>query len=315
MNTKLFLLIVCATLALVSADYYNHEFHNHNTTDFIQRSPMNAPKNAPRAKDPKQAFSEYWSQIKKMVKGGKQGKVYVTSSPYKPANTTSRWNYMRKDVSQQSKNFRNPRKCKLSRKSLWRVFDYMNKKHLSAAQDSRCKNTTQTGCCMKGKFYEEEKCWLTILSIATVGTVFIVFSLCCMIALCLVFCCICAKKCQRKKMLEALKKRNASVATVATVATQPQAPVLQRQTQTNNTVKVAPKCNCPKKHESLKNLNTTQTDFSYQPPRLTQNLLPKTRPQTQSVEMNNNPYPKFEEVEVKNPYPQFEYIQKSNFII
>jgi hypothetical protein len=168
---------------------------------------------------------------------------------------------------------------------------------------------------MRGVYYEEETCWMTLLSFTVVGTAFIVGTLCCLMAVCLIMCCVCVKRCKRQKKLEILKRRgivpNVNQALPAQVRPQQIVPQVPQQVQQSRPV---PKCNCPKKHSvntstptSLNNLSTSINDFGYQPPMISN--VNKVVAQPQNVQMNM--YPKFEEVEVKNPYPKFEFIAKS----
>ncbi len=212
--------------------------------------------------------------------------------------------------SYQKKNLKN----RLTKKHLWKIFDYMNQG--VTVRDKKCYNTPKTGCCIRGRFYEEEKCWIAILSMAVFSTAVLVCILFCFIAIFFVGCCVCIRRCKRQKIIKMLKKKKAaeankvnnSINTTNSNATNTSVISTSSATSAVTTNK-KPVCNCPKKkiqqNLPVNDLRTTTNDFGYQPPKLQIPLKPVV-PQ-KSVELH-----KGEEVEVKNPYPKFETIMKSN---
>jgi len=229
---------------------------------------------------------------------------------------------------------------KLTKQNLWKVFSYLNKYY--QPKDSRCqanyKNSTETGCCIRGNYYEEERCWIALLSITVFATTFFVGGLLCCLSIFFILCCVGIKRCYKKKFMKMLLKKkaallaakngesaqNPSAATTENIPNQTvqrQAPVIQPNNSSSINSVSMPKCNCPKKHPSkpqTNTLSTTSNDFGYLPPKLNEPLIrPKPQPSHNvNVELENKTpkYPIFEEVEVNNPYPKFNFIRNSNFI-
>lgn len=203
---------------------------------------------------------------------------------------------------------------RFTRTNLWKVFNYLNKGYYTS--DARCQNTSQagSGCCIKGKYYEEEKCWVSLISFSAMAAAFVVGTIFCLLFISCMLTCICVKRCKRQKILEYLKKKK----TQGTTEVVNQVSPLSTSASINTISSTQPKCNCPRKHEQRieKNeapkqiiqpiqilprvtLPTTSSDFGYIPPRLNLN-------QKKEVELQ---YPKFEEVNVNNPYPKFELLR------
>lgn len=287
MKTKLiFLVIICLTVTLAFSQNYNHDNGSFYT-------------------DPKAAISEHtFNQNFKTQLQNYLSNLDNLRNNKKPSITS-------------------PMKPKtLSKQKLWTLFDYLNRGYVNI--DEQCKGRvagTTTGCCMRGRFYEDEACWTTLITFSVFATAFFVSAILVTLTLALTCCCVCMKTCKRKRKMEEIKKRlNASklnTSTVPTVPVQQIQPVQVQpvQIQQNHQHK---KCNCPvkkiEKNLSLSNLSSTNNDFSYQPPKLTTPLI--SRPQqprvNNQIEMNNT-YPKFNESEVSNPYPKFEFIVRSNY--
>lgn len=210
----------------------------------------------------------------------------------------------------------------LSKNNLWKIFDKFNKGYV--ARDQQCINTSTltSGCCIKGVYYQEESCWLSIVSITIVGTATIVGLLFCLLTMVGCMTCCAIRRCKKRKIIEMLKKRKEQLKSQVQVQHQNQVQAqiqLQSQTQNQQVNQVLPKqvvnqnvqkkCTCPPKtHQKqiIQNVQvlpkTTTQDFGYQPPKLISQ-------QTQ-VELNN--YPRFDEINVSsiqsqpNPYPSFD---------
>ncbi len=227
----------------------------------------------------------------------------------------------------------------ISKSRLWRIFDYINQG--VPAKDDKCRgiervSQLEKGCCMKGRYYDEEKCWITLISIAVFSTAFLICALVCIILITAIITCACYKRCKRQNIIEMLKKKKEAAAKAQNPQpaqpqvlsnTKPQLkcncppkkpiqPQLKCNCPPKKPIQPPLKCNCPPKKPIQKieknipevhSINTTsQNDFGYQPPK----LIPKSEPK---VEIENV-YPKFEDIKVSNPYPQFDAIVKSKYL-
>ncbi len=253
--------------------------------------------------------STKFEEIYKNWRNGRQQAKSTTSTHNKNSHNHNHNN----NYQNQKKHLKN----RLTKKSLWKIFDYTNKG--ATIRDEKCYKTPETGCCIRGRFYEEEKCWITILSIAVFSTAVLVCTLICFITIFLACCCLCVRRCKRQKIIEMLKKKkaaeankvNTSINTTNSNSTNTSVISTSSATSGVNTNKKLV-CNCPKKkiqqNLPVNNLRTTTDDFGYQPPKL--QILKKPVVPQKSVEL-----PKVEEVEVKNPYPKFETLMKSKILI
>jgi len=248
-------------------------------------------------------------------KGDEQTIVYTNKSPklstdfWKPnasKDVDNNYNLAKPAVNSSSN--------KITKKTIWRVFDYMNKGYFTS--DARCKTSNvsmETGCCIRGSYYEEEKCWISLISITILSTSLVVGLLFFLLTISCCLCCACVKKWRRQRLLEMKKKLALNTPNAQSTAPSrysqissnsvaPSQPVQQPKPQ----VDASPKCNCPKKHAKVEAkspvpvIKTTNSNDFYQPPKLVPS---KPQQNNSQVELNSH-YPKLEEV-VTNPYPRF----------
>jgi hypothetical protein len=309
----------------IASDFFNKYFQSNfkiaSPSPIIYPSPTDM--NYPRPPVPAPAKVSYKYPAPSV---SKTQYTWTLPAPQSSSESISYSNYRRNSTNvyqQQNKNLKanHNHKPLLSKSNLWKIFDKFNKGYV--ARDQQCINTSTltSGCCIKGVYYQEESCWLSIVSITIVGTATIVGLLFCLLAMIGCMTCCAIRRCKKRKIIEMLKKRKEQLKSqVQPQNNQVQAQV-QAQTQFQNqqvnqvlpkqvvNQNVPKKCTCPPKtHQKqiVQNVQvlpkTTTQDFGYQPPKLISQ-------QTQ-VELNN--YPRFDEINVQsiqsqpNPYPSFD---------
>ena len=208
MNTKIVLLaILCAALTLVSAHNHNHNYnystYNHNINNSITYDRYNSYSNnytTPKKSNNywnSSSFDNYWSSKQSLNKTINYYPIPLptpsVSKPYYYNNYNS-YNNTRRSSPKSKHSHSNLFRSGTSKSQLWEVFTYMNRGY--RAIDDECRynsNKNMTGCCMRGRFYSEETCWISLLSFAVIGTAFIVLSLVMSLVTLLVCCCCCLK--------------------------------------------------------------------------------------------------------------------------
>lgn len=306
MNTRtLVLAIILAGIALSSCRYERNNRSYSNYT-FVVRPQENKPYQMPEWF--KKIYENDNKKINPKTVSAKNYKPIQTPQNINRYNNTSaqsnlqkyyyNFTYYPKQTDKSSYESYKPKQLKkVDKKSLWKVFDYMNSGYYQSQECREKKQNGSTdGCCIRGQYYTDEKCWLTLISLVALGAATLVGLFCIIFFTCGILCCIAVKRLRRKKILELIKQRQVTLAakpatTAVSVATS--APVK--------------KCTCPPKRveKSINSsVSSTSNDFGYVPPKIL------NTPKVVQAQPEFN-YPKFEEVNVNNPYPKFEMTSKN----